>query len=189
MNQQSIKTVEATETTPWEIQPGETAGAYEAFCIYRDLGRDRKVSEVAKRLNKSAVTMNRLSQKYGWVERCRAWTAELDRKKREAYVRETEEMIKRHCNESKLFQTVLILPVKALLKKMEKEGEKAKSFNNASVSTLYDKALKAAQVFSNIIGIERISRGESTEFVKQDVTSGGKEIKVILPTPPPNRED
>ena len=64
---------------PWERQPEETPKAYEAFTIYRDLGKERTIPKVAETLRKSVSLMNRWSQAYSWVERVTAWDDEADR--------------------------------------------------------------------------------------------------------------
>ena len=70
------KTIEAE---PWERQPEETPKAFEAFCVYRDLGAERSIAKAGKQLGKNRVTLEGWSSKYEWVKRCAAWDAEQDR--------------------------------------------------------------------------------------------------------------
>lgn len=74
------KQKETQELHPWERQPDETPKAYEAFTIYRDLGKERTLPKVAESLSKSVSLINRWSQAYRWVERVSAWDNEADRK-------------------------------------------------------------------------------------------------------------
>ena len=74
----------------WERQPGETPKAYQAFVVYRDLGRDRSQYKAAKKLGKSAVLLHRWSVKYGWVKRVDIYDEYLNTKTR----LENEELIK-----------------------------------------------------------------------------------------------
>lgn len=63
----------------WERQPGETARAFEAFVVYRDMGASRSIRKVAQNLNKAVTTLAEQSSKYEWVKRVAAWDAEQDR--------------------------------------------------------------------------------------------------------------
>lgn len=167
---------------PWERQPGEGVKAFEKFCCYRDLGRNRTLRQVAKERGKALITIEIYSQQWHWVERCNLWDDECDRRKQAAYLREIEEMAKRHARQSIGFQSVLIKPVEAYLQRLKNDPQgKLKDFDGIATDKLFDKVIKAAQVFSDIIGIERKSRGEPNEITKQDITSGGQAIKVILP--------
>ena len=63
----------------WERQPEETARAFEAFVIYRDMGANRSIRKTAQQLNKNCTTIAEWSSKYDWVKRVAAWDAEQDR--------------------------------------------------------------------------------------------------------------
>lgn len=75
----------------WERQPSESHKAYEAFRIYRDMGRDRSLVKVGQALGLKQVrkgTTNTFtdpggnvsvwSSRFRWVERVRAFEAYLD---------------------------------------------------------------------------------------------------------------
>lgn len=74
-----MATKQPAEALPWERQPGESLKAYEAFAIYRDMGKERTIPKVAEQLSKSVSLMNRWSQANHWVERVTAWDLEADR--------------------------------------------------------------------------------------------------------------
>lgn len=57
---------------PWERQENESAKAYEAFAVYRDMGVERSVRATAKALGKSIGLISRWSANYEWVNRVRA---------------------------------------------------------------------------------------------------------------------
>lgn len=67
------------EVLHWERQPNETPKPYEAFTIYRDLGKERTLPKVAEKLGKSLGLISRWSSAYNWVERVNAWDDEADR--------------------------------------------------------------------------------------------------------------
>lgn len=77
----------ADETTvqPWDRQPGESSKAYEAFCVYRDLGANRSLQRVASELSKSAALMKRWASQWGWVSRAEDWDSIPARATAEAY--------------------------------------------------------------------------------------------------------
>jgi len=88
---------------PYEQQPGESARAFRAFQIYRDLGPDRSLdkayadytaNESATELPRSPGQWNRWSAAHNWVERALEYDAHLDaqkRKRRERRMLELED--------------------------------------------------------------------------------------------------
>lgn len=68
----------------WERQPKESWQAFEGFVTYRDLGPERSLAEVRKKLHKSATIFARWSRQYEWVKRCHAYDDHLDAIKRTA---------------------------------------------------------------------------------------------------------
>lgn len=70
---------------PWERQPAETSKAYEAFCIYRDMGAKRSVQGTATALAKSVQVIKVWSSKFDWVARTVAWDSLPIRAEAEAY--------------------------------------------------------------------------------------------------------
>ena len=67
------------EGSPWTRQPKESNKAYEAFSIYRDMGKERTLPKVAEACGKSVSLMNKWSQANDWVKRVTAWDDEIDR--------------------------------------------------------------------------------------------------------------
>lgn len=81
---------------PWDRQPTETSKAYEAFCLYRDMGPQRTVRAVAEELNKSQAIIGRWSSAYDWPERTRAWDSMPGRKTEEAYEEMARDIAAQH---------------------------------------------------------------------------------------------
>lgn len=63
---------------PWEPQGKESSVAYQAFAEYRDLGPDRSLDQVGRKLGKSQALMERWSSKYDWVKRAREFDTHID---------------------------------------------------------------------------------------------------------------
>src|SRR5690606_17803428 len=76
----------------WERQGGETDKAYEAFALYRDMGVNRSVRDVAQQLGKSAALIARWSSKKNWVERVSAWDDHEDERRRERNLRRQKQV-------------------------------------------------------------------------------------------------
>ena len=66
-----------TETYLWDRQPGESAQAYEAARLYFDMGAQRSLEQVRRKLGKSKDLMERWSARWAWVDRAAAWDAML----------------------------------------------------------------------------------------------------------------
>ena len=90
------KAGQSGEGVPWEQQPGESAKAFEAFAIYRDMGVERSVRKVTQRLNKSLTLIGKWSSRYNWPERARAYDRDLDRQAHAQAVRDVRSMTNRH---------------------------------------------------------------------------------------------
>jgi hypothetical protein len=135
-------------------QRDETAKAWHAFTIYRDLGVSRTQIKVAAELGKKpdySTVLSRWSTMWSWVERAAAWDAEVDRRKREGDLKAIEKMRERHIQQGMAFQG---LAAKSLQKYLKLEDEKG----NEAIPTLSpDQVAKLADLG---IRLERLNRGE-----------------------------
>jgi hypothetical protein len=62
---------------PWERQPNESPQAYEAAFAYFEMGADRSVRAVGRRLRKSGSVISKWSARWHWVERAAAYDRSL----------------------------------------------------------------------------------------------------------------
>jgi hypothetical protein len=69
---------------PWEPQQKESMPAYAAFAEYRDLGPERSIEAVSRKVSKSLPLLKRWSSRWSWVERAKAYDAHLDEIRRTA---------------------------------------------------------------------------------------------------------
>lgn len=81
---------------PWERQKGESEKAFEAFTAYRDMGPERTISAVVKKLEKSRTLIDRWKDRWDWQERVRAYDNELEKEARAKAVRGRKDMTERH---------------------------------------------------------------------------------------------
>ena len=124
----------------WERQPKESAPAYEAFSIYRDMGAERSLQAVATQLAKSLPLMKRWSRMWSWGERVRAYEDALNRDAQaKAYkqaVKNLSEMQTRHIKTAVLMQKIAVQALDGLdpgeltaadIVRLIKEGSKLES--------------------------------------------------------------
>ena len=130
----------------WERLPNESSKAYQAFCIYRDLGVERSLEKVAQNRGKpgSKSWLNTWSTKYHWVERAQAYDDYLEQEKRKEQEKAILEMVERHTKEAMALQ--------------QKALERLKTLNPDELTPrdVLNYLLEAMKV-------ERLNRGEPTE--------------------------
>lgn len=157
---------------PWERRESESTKAYEAFCTYRDMGRERSLSKVAEKLQKSETLMGRWSGAHSWVDRAAKWDDEQERIERETAQKEQAKAIKnmreRH---AKLAEAMLIKAAKGLARIPDDE------IKPGDISRMVDVASK----------LERISRGDVGEVVEE--RDGGKATPAVTFYMPDNGRD
>jgi len=167
---------------PWERQKGERSRAYSAFVYYRDMGPKRSLKKMATETGRSLFPLQRFSKKYNWVARATAWDEEVDRRRREAQIKEIEEMSKRQAQQAQAINQAIMIPVMAFLERLKKsQREKGAEaidslMNMLGTSDLLDLVIKIGHVWPHIMRAERLARGESTEAVEQKVSA---KIRVV----------
>lgn len=128
----------------WERQPGESAPAFQAFAVYRDLGPRRTFAEAARKFFgnvKRQGFRQDWPRRFQWSERARAWDDHLDNCQRQAEEQARKDMAQRHA------KTALALQSKAL------ERLRALSLEEMGAKDVLSWLETAAK-------LERLSRGE-----------------------------
>jgi len=142
----------------WEKQPGETAKAFAAFQIYRDMGAYRTIDKTAQALNKRLgyrTTLGKWSSGYSWVARCEAYDLHLDELRRRAVEEEIQAMVKRQTKNAMFMQ------------EKAKEMLQQRVFPNAPLHAVTGLMAEGAK-------LERLNRGEPTENTKSKMEVSGE---------------
>ncbi len=70
----------AAKLQAWDRRAAESAQAFEAFVMYRDLGPSRGMAAVGSELGKSIPLLERWSSRHEWVSRAAAYDTEVARR-------------------------------------------------------------------------------------------------------------
>lgn len=100
-----------SESESWERYPNESAKAYEAFCVYRDIGPTRSLAKTAEAMNHPPgykQTLWKWSTKYEWQSRCYDYDDHMERVARLEKENMVREMTNRHaCDAIKIQQIAM----------------------------------------------------------------------------------
>lgn len=75
----------------YERLEDETQKAWEAFCVYRNMGRTRSLERAGQELGKTKANMERYSRTYRWMERVAAFDVYYENLEREVLVKDNIE--------------------------------------------------------------------------------------------------
>jgi hypothetical protein len=144
---------------PWDPWPGESAKAYAAFCLYRDLGLHRSLDEASRRYHhrpgsaadtgpgrrrsRASGTIRRWAERWQWTVRAQAWDQHCARVKARQQVEAIAEMAERHVKEALILQNKAVERLR-LLRPEELKPRETLSF-----------LIEAGK-------LERLARGEPT---------------------------
>jgi hypothetical protein len=146
---------------PWVRQRYESAKAFEAFSIYRDMGVSRSLHNVAQVLSKSDTIMKRWSVQWRWVERAAEWDVECDRVSRNEQLEAVAEMGRRHATQAQLAIGALGQLTGEFLKRVQraaKEGDK-KFLDGLSNDDLMKYLIQGMGRLEMLTKVERTARG------------------------------
>lgn len=179
------KRLERLEGNPWDRQRSESTRSYERFCTYRDMPpRERTLSRVAKLFGVTKAAIDALSCRYRWVERAEKWNQYKDEQKRQAELEAIKDMARRQAEQAESFQSALVIPLRALTKKLTKDGQLSTAdFEDLSISDLYDYVLSSARAFGGVVNVERIARGEPTEIQEQNISGNIRYLPPVIVRP------
>lgn len=162
------------EPLPWERQKGESTNAYEAFCVYRDLGVKRSQVKTCEKLGKNTTTISEWSVKFNWVERVEAYDDDQERKEREMLEKERlndiKKMRERHAD---LAVSMLEKAARAMQAIPDVEVKAS------DITRMVDVASKLERISRGDVGdvIEERNGGDATPAVQIYIPSNGREKK------------
>jgi hypothetical protein len=151
--------------TPWDQVAGESAKAYAAFCLYRDLGPRRSLDEASRRYHRGSErevqsggrqprasgTIRRWARLWNWSARAQAWDQQAQRIQETEQQAAIQEMAQRHAKEAMMLQNKAV----ERLRQLRPEELRARD----TLAYLVEAAR-----------LERLARGEPTERVAQEIS-------------------
>ena len=155
----------------WAKLPNETSKAYESFECYLHLGARRSIQKAGKWLAKNHKSLARLSKKYQWTARARAFDEYVSERKSEEMVAERIDMERRHAREAQLFQEIALEP---LIELHNRIGNGESLWNDENYNPL--ETLKITKMVPQYFKMYR-------EAAKMEQTARGPEEKNTEPNP------
>ncbi len=155
---------------PWERQKGESGQAYEAFALYRDIGKSRTVSAVVKRLEKSRSLLDRWKARWNWEERVTAYDNEIERQAKEQVIKDRKTMLDRH--------------VKIAMQVQKKALE---ALGKLSVDDMTPKDIK--EYIRMATDLERLSRSLEVDSQEAEDTKQGTSLADVIVSAYQKRKD
>lgn len=147
---------------PWERQPGETARAFEAFVVYRDMGASRSLKKAGQNLNKAITTLAEWSSKYDWVKRVAAWDAEQDR----------------------IARNEMIAEMTATRKKQRKQAQRMQEKGMELLESISLGDAKLSEIVSLLkagMEQERIAIGDVGEVIEERSGEAASPVQIYIP--------
>lgn len=108
---------------PWDRRREESAVAYRAFLVLRDLGPERTFVAAAQELGKSASLLRRWAARHDWRERIWAWEVALAREAEEALRRQREQSLRRQAKDADQLQRLAMARFSGLIHRDDRTGE------------------------------------------------------------------
>lgn len=160
----------ATVKVPiWGLQDCDTPKSFAAFNIYRELGKDRKIDDVAKKVGTGWRSIYKWAQLCGWSERVRAYDEHLN----SIQMAEAEQAFRMRVKEEARKSQELIFKAKRIVEHDLDVLVRRAEQNINTDSTVLDRGT-LNKLFDKVIVLERLTTGASTETV--DVKSNGPRV-------------
>lgn len=186
-------TNKGSNSRPWDLIPGETPKAFEAFQRYLELGVNRSLVKLSQITGRHAKNMQVWSKKYKWVQRSRTYDAYIATLKTESTEDELESMTREHMAIISGIRSVIAVPIQVLIDKlganMNENGELTlDELQGMTFLELLDRIEPYIKHLPAIIKLERLLTGLPTlsaeAVVRHDYSKVREEFReYILNTP------
>jgi hypothetical protein len=155
---------------PYVRQPGESEARFTMFVAYRDQPADgrsrRSLRDVAKALGVSHTIVSRYSSEDNWPARVAAWDRERDATRRADLRCEIRVIARRQAETLCQAADALMAPIVAYAERVHELKERGTDpFADYSLSELGKEAREAARLVPQLIKVERLVHGLSTDNV------------------------
>ena len=95
-----------TTSNPWDKRPRETGKAYDYFLMYREMGVQRSVYQVAKTLGLNPTGVHKIAVRNEWGIRVAAWDEKLAKARDDAALAAAKRMGERHAELGMRMQSI-----------------------------------------------------------------------------------
>ncbi len=92
----------------YDRQPGESSVAFDAFCIYRDSGVERRIHKVAQECMKNSSLLRRWSSAHEWRRRAQAFDDDVQKQRRAQHLKDIAEADARHRQLARVCQRKIV---------------------------------------------------------------------------------
>ena len=168
----------------YERQPNEPDQAFEAFCLYRDMGvAVRSIKKAAKKLNRSQTLLGNWNRIWSWRTRVTEWDRFLDSEVRKEDIKAARDMRKRHIKISLGMQRLASLELNRLLEDAETKSADNR-LTSAEVTRLFEAATKIERLNRDLPN--EIVESRQTEMTEEDMD---KRINQLLKVSDMSKED
>ena len=155
----------------WTKLPKESAKAYQAFEIYRDMGSARSIQKVGERLARNHTALARHSKKYDWVKRVDAFDTHVSQEKAREAEKEIIEMQRRILRQAQSFQEIAL----KLFSRLQERIDRGSAF----IFDDHFDNMKMTKVLQFILQFSRMYK----EGTRMEAEARGIELKRTIPAP------
>lgn len=166
----------AAQTPPGGMLPNETAKAYAAFQVYRDMDpRERSILKVPAAFYgqdgpdapDNSRIIERWAAKYKWTARAHEWDREQAAIKLSKHLDAIGTMAERHAAQGQALLTALMQPSLELLRRLQRNPETFREqLGRYDAGDIIKMIAMTAPFVQAAVNIERLARGMTTENIQ-----------------------